>query len=54
MKESKLYCCYSIPLRNYLTQNGMRYEICAKNSNSDILMWVFIDYLENQNMESEV
>jgi len=42
MKNSKLYCCYSVPLRDYLVQNGIRYEICAKNPNSDILMWVFI------------
>lgn len=42
MKNSKLYCCYSVPLRDYLLENGQRYEICAKNPNSDILMWVFI------------
>ena len=42
MKDSKLYCCYSVPLRNYLIQNGVHYEICAKNPNSDILMWIFI------------
>lgn len=42
LKNSKLYCCYSVPLRDYLIQNGLRYEICAKNPNSDILMWVFV------------
>ena len=42
MKNSKLYCCYSVPLRDYLLKKGLRYEICAKNPNSDILMWVFI------------
>jgi hypothetical protein len=42
MKNSKLYCCYSVPLRDYLIQHGIRYEICAKNPNSDILMWIFI------------
>jgi len=42
MKDSKLYCCYSVPLRDFLMSNGLRYEICAKNPNSDILMWVFI------------
>ena len=42
MKDSKLYCCYSVPLRNYIIQNGVHYEICAKNPNSDILMWIFI------------
>ena len=42
MKTSTLYCCYSVPLRDYLMSNGLRYEICAKNPNSDILMWVFV------------
>lgn len=42
MKNSKLYCCYSVPLRNYLSNNGIRYEICAKNPNSNILMWIYI------------
>lgn len=41
MKNSKLYCCYSIPLRDYLIKNGLRYEICAKNPNTDNLMWIF-------------
>ncbi len=42
MKNNKLYCCYSIPLRDYLIKNGIRYEICAKNPNTDNLMWIFI------------
>ena len=42
MKNNKLYCCYSIPLRDYLIKNGIRYEICAKNPNTDNLMWSFI------------
>ena len=42
MKNSKLYCCYSVPLRDYLIKNGLRYEICAKNPNTDNLMWIFI------------
>ncbi len=42
MKNNKLYCCYSVPLRDYLIKNGLRYEICAKNPNTDNLMWVFI------------
>jgi len=42
LKNSILYCCYSIPMRNYLIENGLRYEICALNPNSKIMMWVFI------------
>ena len=42
MKDSKLYCCFSVPLRDYLISNGLRYEVCAKNPNTDNLMWIFI------------
>ena len=39
---NRLYCCYSINLRNFLYQNGLRYELAAKNPNSDKLFWVYI------------
>ena len=42
MKESKLYCCFSVPLRDYLTQNKIRYELCAVNPNSNKMFWVYI------------
>ena len=42
MKDSSLYCCYSVPLRDYLLENGLRYEICACNPNSGKMMWIFI------------
>ena len=38
----KLYCCYSLNLRNYLFDNGLRYELAAKNPNSNQLFWVYI------------
>ena len=38
----KLYCCYSLNLRNFLYQNGLKYELAAKNPNSDKLFWVYI------------
>ena len=31
MKESKLYCCFSVPQRDYLTSNGIKYELCGLN-----------------------
>ena len=42
MKESKLYCCYSIPLRNFLITNGEKYELCANNPNNQKTMWIFV------------
>ena len=38
---SKLYCCYSLNLRNYLYENGLRYELAALNPNSQKLFWVY-------------
>ncbi len=38
----KLYCCYSLNLRNYLHDNGLKYEIAALNPNSKKLFWVYI------------
>ena len=37
-----LYCCYSLPLRNFLYKNGMRYKLAALNPNSKRLFWVYI------------
>ena len=42
MKDSKLYCCFSVPLRDYLLNNGLRYELCASNPNTGNLMWIFM------------
>lgn len=42
MIDKRLYCCYSIPLRDYLTSNGIRYEIVAENRNSHRPMWIYI------------
>lgn len=40
--NTKLYCCYSINLRNYLKDNGLRYELAALNPNSKKLFWVYV------------
>ena len=40
--DVELYCCYSLPLRNYLRDNGMRYKLAALNPNSKNLLWVYI------------
>ena len=38
----KLYCCYSLPLRDFLTANGRKYEIVAENRNSHRPMWIYV------------
>ena len=34
MKDSKLFCCFSVPLRDFLAENNVKYEICALNEKS--------------------
>lgn len=41
-KKKKLYCCFSVPLREYLKQNNIRYELCALNPNTKNMFWVYI------------
>lgn len=47
--DVKLYCCYSLPLRNYLYEHGLRYKLAALNPNSKNLFWVYVkdDKLDN-------
>ena len=40
--KSKLFCCFSIPLRDFLTIHNVRYEICALNEKSKKTMWVYM------------
>lgn len=42
MNNVELYCCYSLNLRNYLYENGMRYKLAALNPNSKSLFWVYV------------
>ena len=39
---SKLYCCYSLNLRNFLYENGIKYELCALNPNNKNMFWIYI------------
>ena len=41
-KQLKLYCCYSLPLRRYLYENGLEYELAALNPNTKKLFWVYL------------
>ena len=40
--DIELYCCYSLPLRRYLCDNGLRYKLAALNPNSKKMFWVYI------------
>lgn len=40
--EVSLYCCYSINVRNYLQEHGIKYKIVAENPNTHKIFWVFV------------
>ena len=42
MKDSKIYCCFSVPLKDYLTQQKIKYDICALNPNSKLMFWGYV------------
>ena len=42
MNNIDLYCCYSLNLREFLYNNGLRYKLAALNPNSKSLFWVYI------------
>ena len=40
--EVNLYCCYSLPLRDFLKSNAIEYKLAALNPNSKKLFWVYV------------
>lgn len=38
----KVFCCYSVDLRDYLLKHGIRYEICGLNPNNTQMFWAYI------------
>ena len=42
MKNSKLLPCYSIPMRDFLTRQGIRYELVGLHPTSKAMFWVYI------------
>lgn len=51
--DVKLYCCYSLPLRNYLRNNGVKYKLAALNPNSNKLFWVYVKDEKLDNLLNE-
>lgn len=42
MKQSKLFPCYSIPLRDFLSKNGIKYELVGLHPKTHKMFWVYI------------
>lgn len=41
-KDKKLYMCYSLNLRDFLSSKGLRYELAALNVKNSNLFWVYM------------
>ncbi len=42
MRQSLLFPCYSIPMRDYLTSEGIRYELVGLHPETKHMFWVYI------------
>lgn len=51
--DVELYCCYSLPLRDFLKSNGLRYKLAALNPNSKNLFWVYVKDEKLNNLLNE-
>ncbi len=40
--RNKIFCCYSLELRDYLLENNFRYEVVGLNPTSKKMFWGFI------------
>lgn len=40
--NSKLFICYSPPLKNFLVSKGFKYEVIGLNPESKKTFWVFL------------
>ena len=53
MKQSKLFPCYSIPLRDFLTSHGIRYELVGLHPETHKMFWVYIKDEKLKTLTSE-
>lgn len=46
MKKSKLFPCYSIPMRNYFASKGIKYELVGLHPVTHDMFWVYVKTIE--------
>ena len=46
IKQSKLFPCYSIPMRDFFTSKGIRYELVGLHPKSHDMFWIYIKTTE--------
>lgn len=42
MKDSKLFPCYSVPMRDFLNSKGIKYELVGLHPETKNMFWVYI------------
>ena len=53
MNQSKLFPCYSIPLRDFLSSKGIKYELVGLHPKTHKMFWVYIKNVELDKYTSE-
>ena len=41
-KDKPLYCCFSVPQKEFLKSKGINYELVALNPTSKCTMWIYM------------
>ena len=47
-RNSKLFPCYSIPLRDFLSSKGVKYELVGLHPTTHKMFWV---YIKNEDLD---
>ena len=42
LKENKIFPCYSIPMRDFFTKHGIRYELVGLHPETHKMFWIYI------------
>ena len=53
LKQSKLFPCYSIPMRDFFASKGIRYELVGLHPKSNDMFWVYIKTTELEKAMNE-
>lgn len=53
IKQSKLFPCYSIPMRDFFTSKGIKYELVGLHPKSYDMFWVYIKTIELEKAMNE-
>ena len=49
--KSKIFCCYSLELRDYLSSKNIKYDAVGLNPNSYKMFWA---YVKNKELNNEL